>query len=382
MKRVLIIDGYARQSLPMAKGFHDIGCHVTVVCFSKLDVGYQSKYPDRKILLGCPKDDYPEQERQVTGLIRSGDYDLVVPMTDYSAIYLARNKEELSKYAYIAVNAPEVFDLAIDKFKTMKLCQQCQIPAPRTLFSNHILEDVQASGLQFPVVVKPKTACGSIGFSIIENFAHLKEVIENYNRENGELFVQEYIPQNGPQFGAEAFRDRNGKFIFTLIDEKPRWFPLDGGSPTINVSIHNEQMKSMAEQLLEAMHWHGYANIDFVLDARDGQPKILEVNARISAAVKLDFCCGINVAEIIHDDAFTEAKPSPEYADGVKTSCILTEILWFLKSRDRFRQKPIFLNRHNTTDVIFSWKDLKPFWGFCLQSVKNYRMAMRKRERK
>ena len=62
MKRVLIIDGYARQTLPMAKGFHDIGCHVTVVCFSKLDVGYQSKYPDRKILLGCPKDDYPEQE--------------------------------------------------------------------------------------------------------------------------------------------------------------------------------------------------------------------------------------------------------------------------------------------------------------------------------
>ena len=382
MKRVLIIDGYARQTLPMAKGFHDIGCHVTVVCFSKLDVGYQSKYPDRKILLGCPKDDYPEQERQVTGLIRSGDYDLVVPMTDYSAIYLAKNKRELSHYAYIAVNDWEIFELAIDKSKTMQTCESFQIPAPKTLFSQNILEEIDQSELQFPIVVKPKTACGSIGFNIIENYAHLKTVIENDKQENGEVFVQEYIPQKGPQYGAEAFRDRNGRFVFTLIEEKPRWFPLDGGSATMNVSIHNEQMKTMAEKLLTMMNWHGYANLDFVVDTRDNSPKIIEVNGRISAIVKLDFCCGINVAEIIYNDAFGEITQQLDYPDGVKVSCILTELLWFLKSKERFAQDSCFLNRRNTSDVIFTWKDLKPFGVFCLQSVLNYRKAMRKRERR
>ena len=381
MKHILIVDGYARQTLPMAEGFKAIGCQVTVVCFSKLDVGYLSRFPDFKVLLNAGQNDHAAQEQEVVALVRTGQYDLVIPMTDYSAIYLAKHKVELSKYAYVAVNDSVVFDLAINKLKTMEICEKAGIPAPRTLFSSDILRDVKDSHLRFPLVVKPKTACGSIGFNIVENYEHLESVITQYRQENGELFLQEYIPQDGPQYGAEVFRDRNGKFIFTLIDAKPRWFPLDGGSPTINVSIHHDQMKKMAEELLVAMDWHGYANIDFVVDRRDALPKILEVNARISAAVKLDFCCGINVAKIIHDDAFGEAAPQPDYADGVKTSCILTELLWFLKSKERFRQRPWFLNRRNTTDVIFSWKDWKPFWGFCLQSVKNYRKAMAKRKR-
>ena len=210
----------------------------------------------------------------------------------------------------------------------------------------------------------------------------MKKKILRYNMENGELFAQEFIPQDGSQYGAEVFRDKMGRFVFTLIDEKPRWFPLDGGSPTINVSIHNEEMKTIAEKLLTALNWHGYANIDFVVDSRDNQPKIIEINARISAAVKLEYCCGINVAKVIYADAFGETRIENDYLDGIKTSCILTELLWFTKSKERFHQKPMFFNRNNTTDVIFSWRDPMPFLVFCIQSILNYRKAMAKRKRK
>ena len=43
-KRILLIDGGSRQVLPMIKGFHNLGCTVTVYCNSKLDVGYVYKY--------------------------------------------------------------------------------------------------------------------------------------------------------------------------------------------------------------------------------------------------------------------------------------------------------------------------------------------------
>jgi len=381
VKKVLIVDGYARQTLPITYGFCQIHCEVTIVCYSKSDVGYQTKYANH-ILLKCGKENYSEQEKLVCELIKSGDYDLVVPMTDYSAIYLAKNKAFLSKYAYLAINDPEVFNLAIDKTETMKLCLENHIPAPVTLITNEPTNELKEKNIQYPLVIKPKTACGSIGFSIINNEEHLTRILSSYDGSNGEIFIQEYIPQKGPQYGAEVYRNRDGSFAFTLIDEKPRWFPLDGGSPTINISVHNNEMKIISEKLLSAMNWHGYANIDFVFDCRDEIPKVLEINGRISAAVKLDFCCGINVAEIIYEDAFGTPKHCNDYKDGIKTSCFLTELLWFIKSPERFKQKPIFLNRKNTKDVIFSWGDLKPTIGFCLQSIRNYRHAMKKRERK
>lgn len=381
-KHILIVDGFARQTLPMVKGFKDIGCLVTVLCYSKLDVGYATKYADYKLLFNCNKEEKNKQEKYVIDLIKTGKYDMVVPMSDNAATYLANNKQFLSKYAYIAVNDKEVFELAIDKLNTMKVCQDNSISAPKTLFTNDPINDIRNSGLSFPLVIKPKTACGSIGFNIVNSYEHLVDLLRNYDGSNGELFVQEYIPQAGSQFGAEAFRDKEGNFVFLIIDEKPRWYPLDGGSPTINVTVKNEKMECMTKELLEAMNWHGYANIDFVVDARNDMPMIIEVNARISAAVKLNFCSGINVSEIIYRDAFGDDIAKYDYMEGIKTSCILTEILWFIKSPDRFKQKPTFFDRTNTTDVIFSYKDPYPFVVFCIQSVMNYRHAMEQRKRK
>ena len=378
---VLIVDGYARQTLPMAEGFRQLRCKVFTVCFSKLDVGYQTRYSS-PILIKCGKENYSEQERIVCNLIRTGQFGIVVPMTDYSAIYLAKNKKELSQYAYIAVNNSDVFELAIDKLKTSKVCAEYKIPSPVTLFSDDPVTEIQRRSINYPVVIKPKTACGSIGFNIADDEEHLKRILSNYDGANGEMFVQEYIPQSGSQYGAEVYRDYKGNVVFSLVYEKPRWYPLDGGAATIIVSVHIDEIKKMAESLLEAINWRGYANLDFVIDSRDGKPKIIEVNARISAVVKLDYCCGINIARLIYNDAFKIESYVDDYKDGIKTSCFLTELLWFVKSPKRFRQKPIFLNRKNTSDVIFSWSDIMPSIAFCLQSVKNYKHAMRMRKRK
>lgn len=381
-KRVLILDAYCRQTLPIVRGFKKIGCEVTVLCNSKLDVGYASKYPDHKILLSCSKDDHKEKYAVARKMIEQNQFDLVVPMNDYGAIFLAEEKEYLSRFTQIAVNDPQVFDLAINKLNTMRICMENGIPCPRTFFVEDINEILADAKIQYPLVVKPKTACGSIGFNIAENMGHLQRILSEQGDINGPVFVQEYIPQDGSQYGAEAFRNKDGTYSFILIDEKPRWFPLDGGSPTINVSIHDSMMVDMTKKLLDAMNWVGYANIDFVMDCRDHQPKIIEVNGRISAAVSIDEAVGINVSKLICENAFADKMTLyKDYKDGVKVSCFLTEILWFAKSKERFSNKPSMFNRKNTTDVIFSWKDLKPFLTFCIQSAGNYRHAMDQRKR-
>lgn len=382
-KKILLIDGYARQTLPMAKGFRELGCYVSTLCFSKLDVGYATKYANKKILFGVAKEEYDAQLQKVREILKKEKYDLVVPMTDYSATYLSKNKEELSKYAHIAVNDWETFQLAIDKSKTMKICDENQINAPKTLFSNNPLDDIDKSNLNYPLVVKPKTACGSIGFNLVRNKQELENVISSVPEENGEYFIQEYIPQgDNPQYCAEVYRNSQGNYPLCLIALKPRWFPLDGGSATVNVTVHDELMATTCKKLLDKIDWKGYANFDFVIDERDGQPKLLEINARISAIVKIAFCAGINVSELLLKDAFNDGEDDfKDYKDGVSVSCCLTELLWFLKSKKRFKSKPCVFFKRRNKDVIFSFADPKPFFAFCLQSIKNYKSAMKKRKR-
>ena len=137
----------------------------------------------------------------------------------------------------------------------------------------------------------------------------------------------------------------------------------------------------MYKKLLDKMDWIGYANIDFALDFRDNTPKVLEVNGRLSAAVSLDESVGYNVSKLIYETAFSSTNTIyGDYLDNIKVSCILTELLWFIKSKDRLN-KPTMFNRKNTKDVIFRFNDQKPFFAFCIQSLKNYKHAMEQRKR-
>lgn len=378
-KRILITDGVARQVLPIVKGLKKLGCHITILCFSKLDLGYATKYADKRILLPCQEGDIKYQEEYVLDLIKKEKFDLIIPMSDETAQYLSRNKSTVLQYAAVAVNDYDIFKQAANKNNTMRICQDNGIPCPTTYFD---VKAVDFSKLTFPVVVKPETGCGSIGFKIVNDIDHFTDVIKEYQQKKYKLCIQEYIPQDGPQYGAEVFRDKKGNFSFLVIDEKPRWFPLDGGSPTINISIHNDEMKDMSKNLLNKMQWVGYANIDFVLDKRDKKPKILEVNPRLSAGTKLNYCLGIDVAKAILENEFdSEVTKYKDYNDGIAISCCLTELLWFVKSPNRFKTKPSILSIKNKKDVVFDTSDIWPFINFCIQSLLKYRKAMKLRER-
>ena len=74
-KRVLILEGYARQSLALVQAFNKLSCNVSVLCGSKLDLCYWSRYVNKRILGICDRNLVKETEEQVRMLIQSHDYD-------------------------------------------------------------------------------------------------------------------------------------------------------------------------------------------------------------------------------------------------------------------------------------------------------------------
>lgn len=378
-KRVLLIDGGSRQVLPMIKGFSLQGCHVSVYCSSRLDVGYVYKYTDERVMGVYDTHDAEGTYSGIKEKIETGKYDLVVPMNDFAATILANHKEELSPCAYIAVNEPEIFGMAADKQKTMQVCMDNGIPCPKTaIFEN--LSDFDDAGWSYPLVIKPRSGYGANGFNVVESREELERLFALTEEKFGASLVQEYIPQTSSQYQVEIVMDRGGECKSFILMDKLRWYPINGGSSTINVTLKDEKVKNDCIALLKALGWVGYASLDLIRDPRDGVAKILEINPRINGTAKICFTCGIDLARQLLDEASGgEITEFSEYPEGVYLRYIHMDVLWFLKSKSRFSAKPSFFNFKNTVDEIFSWEDLRPFFVYSITSVKKLFKDKKKR---
>ena len=380
---VLMYGAGGRQTLAMCRGFCKLGCKVTVYCYSKLDTGYLTRFSDKKILYDKNNKENEDFLNYGLRFIRSGKFDLVVPLGDVTANFLSQHKNELKKHAKIAVNDWDVFKNVIDKTNTMRICEENNIPAPRTMFTEDPITEIKKKNLSYPIVVKPKTGVGSIGFNIIKNEEILIKFLANYDNANGPLLVQEYIEQEGAsQYGAEIFRDRDGVIRAALVAEVARWYPIDGGSRLLSISIHDKDIVNSCVKLVNVLGWNGYANIDLVWDATAKKAKILELNGRTGASVKLDFLAGVDIARLILENELGyPVTDMLDYKDGKQISCFLVDCLWFCKAPNRWSAKPSWFARWNIKDVVFSLDDPLPGIGFIITSFQSYGEAMRKRKR-
>ena len=209
------------------------------------------------------------------------------------------------------------------------------------------------------------------------------EYLQEYDGSNGPLLAQEYVEQGKqPQYRADLFRARDGSYKAALVGKVTRWYPLDGGSGIFVISIHDDEILSHCKRLLDAIGWVGYANIDLVYDERSRNAKIIEINGRTGASIKIDYLSGVNVSQLILEnelgDSVTDMR---DYQAGKKISCLLPDLLWLLKSPDRFKADPSWFKRRGVKDVVFSWRDPLPSVGFLIKSVRDYRDAMKKRQR-
>ena len=377
---VLLTDGYSRQVLPMIQAFKNLGCSVTAICFSRLDVGYSSRLTNARILSRVQREDESGRLREIMELLKTQLYDIVVPTTDFSAILLSKNKGCLSSYAYIAVNDWDVLTLASDKYETMKICMQNKIPCTRTMLDIHSFEDVSTSGFTYPLVIKPKTSYGAIGFHIVHNEDELHALFNRDSFDIEQMVAQEYIPQTDIQYEAAMYIDIDNTVKTALVFSKNRWFPIAGGASTLNISVEEPSIVESCSNLLQLINWRGYADIDLIRDPRDGVAKIMEINPRVSGSVKICFLAGVNMAQQILENAMGKiATPFLSYKTGIRLRSMHTDLLWFIRSKERFRANPSWFIIKNTSEQIFCWRDPLPWFTYSIQCLIKYKTEMKKR---
>lgn len=379
-KTVLLMEASSRQVLPMARAFHSAGYEITTVCEHKCDLGNMTRFRNYCYVVENVDSDIKIAEQFYRKLVLKHKYDIIMPLSDFSAEIAANNKVEWLKYGcYVAVNDYDTFMLAYDKLNTMRVCMENDIPCPYTVLVDDNSE-IDFSAIHYPVVIKPRSACGSIGFHVADNEAKLKELL--LDNSHGLLLVQEFIPQTGRQFNAHFVLDKNHEVKTAICTQKCRWFPVDGGASTLCRTIKSEYILSICEKLLKAIGWIGYCDLDLIEDPRDGSIRIIEINARISANVKICFAAGADIAkQIVELSENREVSDYREYKEDQRLRCIHTDLLWFIKSSNRMKSEPSWFDIRKTTDQIFSCDDIIPFFSFSVMSILKYKKEMRKRAR-
>lgn len=381
--RVLLIEGRARQVMPLMKSLYQLGCHVTTYNASKLDMGYASRYPDKKVLSYCNAKDPQGSYEAIKAELITGNYDLVIPLNDFVAIILSEHKEELKPYVQIAVNDWEIFQCASDKLKTMQICMANDIPCPKTFIADESLTDISSMKLQYPICIKPRTGFSAVGFRRIDTAENIEHIIKATREKYGAPLLQEYIPQTDLQYKAELYIDLHGEVKSACVFSKIRWYPVDGGSSTLNVTVDRPDIVQSCEKLLKVIGWRGYADIDLIQDPRDNTAKIMEINPRITGSVKICYAAGVNFTEqILEDYLGEEVTPYMDYKIGQYLRYLHTDILWFLHSKNRFHCKPNWFNFRHSVDQIWSADDPWPWVTYTIQGMTKISGDKKKRELK
>jgi predicted ATP-grasp superfamily ATP-dependent carboligase len=252
----------------------------------------------------------------------------------------------------------------------MELAARMGIPHPRTVLPTDLnqVKDL-ASSLRAPLVIKPRRSCSGLGIYYVQDITQLYETYCKVHEQYPFPMIQEEIPA-GEKFDVACLFDENSRPLATFAQKEIRWFPLRDGASTIQESVWRPDLVELAVQLLQKAGWTGIAEAEFMVDPRDGTPKLLEVNPRFWGSVQLAIQSGVDFPYMLYEWACGRpVQPVHDYKVGRLCRQLLPyDLMNFVANPDRFKMQPSFFNFFdpNCGHNLFSASDPGPLLGFFL----------------
>ncbi|HEX4425071.1 MAG TPA: hypothetical protein VH079_06715 [Terriglobales bacterium] len=198
----------------------------------------------------------------------------------------------------------------VDKWSFAQLLDKQAIPHPRTHLIDSLAQLATLPAEEFEgAILKPLS---SVDFS--SKYGVKGFVVDSQNQAlrimadlEFPIMLQEFIP--GPPtagYFLDGFVDRKGKVCGLLARQRLRMSPPKLGNSTLMVSVRltevAEAEKSL-RRLLGAIKYRGTFSAEFKRDARDGQFKLFEINARPWWYIEFPARCGVDVCTMAYQDS-------------------------------------------------------------------------------
>jgi predicted ATP-grasp superfamily ATP-dependent carboligase len=234
---------------------------------------------------------------------------VLFPTRDENVAAFSRYRAELSEFYRVTTGEWDSIEWAWDKKRTYELAEQLGIPCPRT-YNPKSREELAPLFSRLPLAIKP---------AVKENFFYAtgakawrantpEDLIALYEKASRqikpeEILVQEIVPGDGnEQFSYCAFVQK-GVPRCILTARRARQHPREfGRAATYVETIDVPEIADFSERFLKAIAYHGVVEIEFKRDPRDGQYKLLDVNARTWGFHSIGFAAGVDFPYLVYAD--------------------------------------------------------------------------------
>lgn len=373
MKKVLILDGGAAHAMAIAECLKKSGYGVAVICGAKNEYGYHTKFADERYL-GVDSHK-PEYADFMLKFLKEHKFDVLIPTSDTSAEFMSFHKAELERLTGVLMPERKVFEVGYDKNNLMTVCRENGFPHPQTIDLSGVEKVSGFKGFEefeglktfpYPGLLKPNLTSGGRGMTLVNSLEELMAVYPAIHEQYGECHLQQFVKEGGRQVKVQIMTDAKGDMAYSSVIWKQRYYPVNGGSSCCNVTIDDPKIASVCGKVLKVIGWVGFADFDLIEDPQTKQLLIMEINPRIPACVRSAFKSGMDYATMIAD--MTLGKPLREYRykSGKRLRHLGFDVLWFLKSKNRFKTKPLWFKFFGRNLYYQDWicGDFSAFfWG-------------------
>ena len=241
---------------------------------------------------------------------------IVFACDDHAISVVAENKTALTKKYILDTQKPDHQLDLLDKQKTLDLANSVNCPAPK-YWRIKTLEDVISATpeVTFPVLIKPiYSHIFQQRFHkklfLAEDKLNLKKLAQKAFDADIEFMLCEFIP--GPDSLLSSYYvyiDNEGEKLFDFTKKIERRSPVNFGGGTYHRSIWLPETATMGLQFFEGINFTGLGNIEFKFDTRDKKLKVIECNARFTAAQELVTRSGVDMPNLIYQYLVNNKRP-------------------------------------------------------------------------
>jgi D-aspartate ligase len=258
---------------------------------------------------------------------------LLFPTRDETVAALARYRSQLAEFFRVSTPSWDTIKWVWDKRNTYQLANDLGIPTPRTWYLRDITELDQVTA-QPPFAIKP---------AIKEHFIYATrakawradtrpELEELFRRAAahvgpGEVMVQELIPGDGRQQFAYCAFFKDGQSVGSMTVRRNRQHPPEFGRASTYVeTVEVPELETLSERFLRAINYYGLVELEYKLDPRNGQYKLLDVNGRTWGYHTLGTGAGVDFPYMLFADQLGEPVQPCRGRPGVRWIRLVTDL--------------------------------------------------------
>lgn len=320
--------------------------------------------------------DLRDQRKVVDGLLNIGKSRglqgwVLYPTREELVAALSHNRAELSEVFRVPTPGWEIVKWAWDKRNTYRLARSLNIPIPVTHYPQAIDELGELDSLEPPFALKP--AIKEHFFYATKakawranNHSELRTLYQKASAlaGNGEIMVQELIPGGGSQQFSYCAFFRNGEAVGKMVARRTRQHPLQFGRASTYVeTVDIPLLEELSERFLSSIDYYGLVELEYKLDPRDSQYKLLDVNARTWGYHSLGARAGVDFSYMLYADqiglpvAVSKGRPGVAW---VRTTTDLPAAMTAIMSGDTDWKNYIRSVRRCNVEAVFSASDPLP----------------------